>query len=99
MRSLRLDHLVDQPVVHRLLGGEEEVSIAVLLHLLHRLVGELGDVGIDLRPNEQDLFGLDLDVRCLTSGSSQRLVDHDAGIRQRATLAFRACTCCTKSYF
>ena len=35
-----------------------------------------------------DFAGLDLDVRHLTTGTADRLVDHDPGVRQRVPRPF-----------
>ena len=38
-----------------------------------------------------DLLGLDLDVHSLTTGTSERLVDHDARVGHRVALALGTC--------
>ena len=57
------------------------------LDLVGRLVAVLRHVRVEQRADEEDLLRLDLDVRRLPLGPSQRLVDHDARVRQRSALA------------
>ena len=57
------------------------------LDLIHRLVGEVCDVCIDLCPHEKDLLGLDLNIGSLAASPAERLVDHDASVGKRAPLA------------
>jgi hypothetical protein len=45
---------------------------------------------VELVLDAEDLGGLDLDVARLTLGSAQRLVDHDAGVRQGIPFSRRA---------
>ena len=92
MRRLGLDDLVDDSVVDGLLGRHEEIPVAVRLDLVLGLVAVFGNVGVEDLPDEQNLLGLDLDIGGLSLGSSQRLVDHDAGVGQRPSLALGAGT-------
>ena len=57
--------LVDDAVVLGLLGGHEEVAVAVLLDLLDGLAGVVGNVLAEKGADEEDLLGLDLNVRRL----------------------------------
>mmetsp|Transcript_78799 Transcript_78799/g.225584 ORF Transcript_78799/g.225584 Transcript_78799/m.225584 type:complete len:292 (-) Transcript_78799:71-946(-) len=85
--GLGLDHLVDDAVVHRLLRRHEKVAITVLLDLLDGLASVVGDERVEARADVQDLLSLDLDVCGLALRATKRLVDHDARVRQRPTLA------------
>lgn len=57
--------LVDDAVVLGLLGGHEEVAVAVVLDLLDGLARVVGDVLAEQGADEEDLLGLDLNVRRL----------------------------------
>ena len=57
------------------------------LDLIYGLLGEVCDVCVDLRPHEENLFGLDLDVRGLSASPAERLVDHDTSVGKRSPLA------------
>src|SRR5918996_5764429 len=61
------DHLIDDPVFLRLLGGHDEVPIRVLLDLVQRLPGVPGKDLVEQLPVPEDLLGLDLDVHGLTT--------------------------------
>mmetsp|Transcript_40395 Transcript_40395/g.86109 ORF Transcript_40395/g.86109 Transcript_40395/m.86109 type:complete len:223 (-) Transcript_40395:269-937(-) len=89
---LRTEHLIDDAVVLGLLGCHEEVSVAIVLHLVDGLAGIVGNVLAKECADEEDLLGLDLDVGGLALGTAERLVDHDARVGQRATLALLAGT-------
>lgn len=65
------------------------IHIYVYLDFVQRLVAVLRHVGRQQRADEEDLLGLDLDVRRLSLGPSQRLVDHDTRVRQRSTLSLQ----------
>jgi len=52
------DNGVDHPVGHGLLGGHEEVPIAVLLDLIDGLARVFADVAVEQGANKEDLFGL-----------------------------------------
>src|SRR4029453_17410707 len=80
------DDLVDDLVLLGLLRGHEEVAVGVALDLLHALAGVVNQDAVQLLPHAEDLPGLDVDVRRLTLHASQRLVNHDAGVRQREPL-------------
>lgn len=57
------------------------------LDLVDGLIAVLRHVRVEQRADEQDLLGLDLDIRRLSLRASQRLVNHDARVRQRSALA------------
>jgi len=52
------EDLVDDTVVLSFLGRHEEVTVAVVLDLLDRLAGVVGNVLAEERPDEEDLLGL-----------------------------------------
>ena len=56
------------------------------LDLVDRLIAVLRHEGVEQGADEQDLLGLDLDVGRLPLSPAQRLVDHDARVRQRTAL-------------
>mmetsp|Transcript_5962 Transcript_5962/g.16188 ORF Transcript_5962/g.16188 Transcript_5962/m.16188 type:complete len:273 (-) Transcript_5962:25-843(-) len=87
---LGLDDLVDDTVLDGLLRGHEEIAVAVLLDLVLWLVAVIGNVRVQNLADEEDLLGLDLDVGGLSLGTSQRLVDHDAGVGKGSSLALGA---------
>src|SRR4029453_10462633 len=80
------DDLVDDLVLLGLLRGHEEVAVGVALDLLHALAGVVNQDAVQLLPHAEDLPGLDVDIRRLPLHPSQRLVNHDAGVRQREPL-------------
>lgn len=63
MARLGRDDGVDHPVGHGLLGGHEEVPIAVLLDLIDGLARVFADVAVEQGANKEDLFGL-----CMCAG-------------------------------
>src|SRR5947208_1372694 len=76
-----VDDPVREPVLHRLLGGEESVTVHVAVHLV---LAALGVVGVDrVHPASllEDLAGVDVDVggRALEAGG--RLMDEDLRVR------------------
>src|SRR5213596_772427 len=81
------DDLVDEPVLDRLLAGEEEVTVGVLLDLLQALPGVLHEDVVHLLAQPDDLARLDVDVGGLALHAAERLMDHDAGVREREALA------------
>src|SRR5690554_3477387 len=81
------EYLVDQIVVASLIGRHEVVAIGVALELLEALAGVMRQDAVETLAQLDDLFGVDLDVRGLALEAAQRLVDHDARVRQRVALA------------
>ena len=59
-------------------------------HLVDWLPGALRHDAIEVGLVVHDLLCLDLNVHCLTAGPSKRLVDHDACVGHRITLALGA---------
>src|SRR4029077_19637806 len=84
------DDLVDETVLDGLLAGEKEVAVGVLLDLLEALPGVLYQDVVHLLTEPDDLPRLDVDVGRLALHAPERLVDHDARVRQREALALRA---------
>ena len=78
---------INDTVIQRFVRSHEEVAIAVLLNLLHRLVGVIGNVLVDQGLGKEDFLGLNFNVRGLSLRTTERLVDHDAGIGERLALA------------
>src|SRR5206468_8130637 len=81
------DDLVDEPVLDRLLAGEEEVTVGVLLDLLQALPGVLHEDVVHLLAQPDDLARRDVDVGGLALHAAERLMDHDSGGREREALA------------
>src|SRR5213080_2832483 len=81
------DDLVDESVLDRLLAGQEEVPVGVLLDLLEALPGVLDQDVVHLLAQPDDLARLDVDVGRLALHPAERLVDHDTGVGQREALA------------
>jgi hypothetical protein len=90
---LGLHNFIYQSVVQGLLRSEKEVSIAVLFDLLDGLLSEVGNVGVYLSTDEEDLLSLYLNVRSLSTRTSQRLVNHDPRVREGLPLAFSTGPC------
>src|SRR5690606_37278101 len=81
-----LDHLVDDPVLQRLLGGHDEVAVGVAGDLLDVLAGLLGEDLVEEVADPLHLTGGDLDVGRLALGAAVGLVDQDPRVRQREAL-------------
>ena len=78
---------VDDAIALGLLGGHEQVAVGVLVHLLVRLAGVLGE---DLRVALDEVLPfahLDDRVRCVATEAARALVDHDPAVRQGIALA------------
>jgi hypothetical protein len=80
------DHLVDDPVLPRLVGRHEVVALRVLRDPLERLAGVLGEDLLEAALDVDDLARLDLDVGCLSLEVRGQLVDQDLCVRQRRPL-------------
>src|SRR5688500_4247078 len=65
--ELRVDDLVDEAVLARLLGAHDVVALGVLGDLLDRLAGVRGQDAVERLLPLQDLAGVDLDVRRLAA--------------------------------
>src|SRR5262249_8093775 len=80
--TIKSNHLITNPIRHRLLGVEEAVALGIFLDLFGGLAGALGH-HIDQRLlGLEDLLGLDLNVGGLSVHASERLVDHHLRIGQ-----------------
>src|SRR4051794_8297975 len=77
------EHLVDDPVFLRLDGAHEVVALGVGLDAIQGLPGVLDQQLVELVARAQDLARVDVDVGRLPLKTTQRLVDQDAGVRQR----------------
>src|ERR1700704_5605778 len=71
------DHTIDDAVLLGLLGAHEVVALGVLADLVELLVRVLGDDLVQAASHVDDLFGVDLDVGCLTLKARGDLVDQD----------------------
>eukprot|EP01022_Parablepharisma_sp_SALTPOND_P014695 TRINITY_DN2018_c0_g1_i2.p1 TRINITY_DN2018_c0_g1~~TRINITY_DN2018_c0_g1_i2.p1 ORF type:complete len:1935 (-),score=514.39 TRINITY_DN2018_c0_g1_i2:42295-48099(-) len=83
-------HLIDQAIFRGGLGRHEIVAIGILADLIDRAAGLFSEDGVETFTQVQDFTRLDLDIRCLALGAAQRLVNHDARVRQREALALGA---------
>ena len=83
------EHLVDEAVVARLLGGEPPVPPGVPLDPLDRLAGVLGDQPHHHVLGVLEVLGLDLDVDRGAADAGRALVHEDPAVRQREPLARR----------
>src|SRR5450830_1970695 len=83
-------HFVDQAILDSLVGGHETVAVGVLGDLFDRLARALGHDAVQAGAQVQDFPGLDFDVRSHALRTTGRLVNHDARVRQRETLALGA---------
>ena len=90
MTRLGNNHLINNPIIHRLLRRHEKVPIAIRLDLILRLIAILGNVRIQHLANEENLLRLNLNVGGLALRSSEGLVDHDSRVGQGASLARRS---------
>ena len=77
---MALQDLVDEPVLARLLGGEEAVALHVGAHLLGAAAGVVGVDLVDPGAQVQNLAGVDLDVGGLPFEAGRGLVDEDPGV-------------------
>mmetsp|Transcript_8109 Transcript_8109/g.36900 ORF Transcript_8109/g.36900 Transcript_8109/m.36900 type:complete len:257 (-) Transcript_8109:431-1201(-) len=85
-----VEHLVDDAVVHGLLGGQVKITANVVVHLVLRLARRPADHLVDLGANLEQLPALVPDVRRGPARDARGVVQHDAGVRQRGPLAFGA---------
>src|SRR6266550_2017716 len=86
--SVAVEHPIDQAVLDRLLGWEKAVALHVDAHLLGLALCVLGVDVIDAIAHAEDLARVDLDVGRLPFKAGRGLVDEDARVGQRGTLAF-----------
>ena len=90
MGSLGLDDFVNESVVECFVGGHEKVAVRVFGDFFNGLVAVVGHVFVEGCLDKEDFLGLDLNVGGLSLGSSEGLVDHDAGVGERFALAGRS---------
>ncbi len=84
------EHFVHETVFHRFLGAHEVVAFGILGNLLDGLASVAGQYLVETLPDEQDLPGVDLDVRGLALEAAQGLMDHHPGMGQAVPLALGA---------
>src|SRR5713101_1827957 len=90
LRSLP-DHIIKNTVFLALFGGHDVIPLRILLDPLDRLPGVQDQDVVDPLPHPQDFPRRDVDVGGLAGQPGhQRLVDHDARVRQREPLALGA---------
>src|SRR6476619_5414256 len=83
---VRRKYRVDETVRLGLLGAHKPITVHVTLDGLDRLSGMRRVQRVHLGAQVEDLASLDLDVCCRARSAARGLVDHDPGMRQRATL-------------
>src|SRR6516165_7083862 len=85
------DHIVNNPVFLALFGGHDVIPLRILPDPIDRLPGVQYQDVVDPVAHPQDFPRRDVDVGGMTSQPGyQRLLDHDARVRQREPLALRA---------
>lgn len=89
-RVLRLVDLVDDAVFLRFLRCEPIVAIHVLVDLVDRFAGVLGEDASELLFRLQDVARRYLDVGGLPLGATHRLVDHHFRVGKNETFPFFA---------
>src|SRR5438093_1315341 len=89
-RLLADEDLVDETVLPSLLSAHEPITLGVALHLVLRLPGMVGEDLHELVDESLELFHLDQHVGGVAAEAAHPLVDHDARVRERVPLAFRA---------
>ena len=67
------------------------VALGVALHPFQGLAGALGQDLVHAPLDAHDLLGMDHDVRGLSAGAAQGLVNHDLGVGQGPTHALGPC--------
>jgi len=86
---MALDHPIDQPVLHTLLGVEEAVAFHVVVQLLHGLPRVTRVDLLGAAAQLEHLAGVDLDIGGLALESRRGLVDQQARVGKRHPLALR----------
>src|SRR5688500_4560190 len=81
---------VHNSVVARLLAAHEVVAVGVPADLVERLARVQREDLVQAPARVEDLARMDLDVGGLAMEAAERLVDHDARMRQRKALALGA---------
>src|SRR6476469_2198174 len=82
LRTMIFDYSVNQAVFSGFLSGHEIVAIHVLLDFLDRLASILSIDIIEFVAQPQNLFRLNLNIRCLSPRAPRRLVNHNSRVRQ-----------------
>ena len=82
-----LDHTVDEPIFSRLRCAHEVVALGVALNLLKRATGVGGEYTVKRISRTDYVLRMNLDIRCLTLCTAERLVDHNFTVRKCKTLA------------
>src|SRR6476659_6421744 len=86
-----LEHVVDQAVLDRLLGGQDLVTLDVVADLLDAATAVVADHLLEQLTHPEDLVGLDLDVGGLAERAlGVGLVDEDPAVGERQALALGA---------
>jgi hypothetical protein len=88
--SLPLDDLVDETVGECLTSHHELVAFGIELHLLKLLARVLRDEFIEEILRTDNVFRVNRDIRRLAFRTTERLVNHDLGMREREALALGA---------
>ena len=87
MGAALVEDLVDQPILHRRLATHEVVAFGVQRDLLHRLTSVAGKDLVELIADQQDLAGMDVNIRRLAREAAQGLMDHHARVGQAEAFA------------
>src|ERR1700692_3252929 len=66
------DYLIDQAVFKRLLGSQENVPVRIIVQFPQALPGMLHQDTVKFLSHSQNLFGVNLQIRCLAAGTTQR---------------------------
>ena len=88
--SLGLNDFVDKPVCKSFVGGHIVVALGVKFNAGNGLAGARGKYSIQLFANAQDLFGMNLNIRCLPLCAAGGLMYHDFTVGQGAALTLCA---------
>lgn len=67
--------------MNRILAIHEIIPISVARDFLDRLSSMLRQNSVKAIPDSQDLTGMDIDIAGLSLKPTQRLMDHDPGMR------------------
>ena len=93
MDLLKLDQIVfgviDHSIVDGFLSRHEVIAISIDLDPLQRLPGEGCKHFVQVILHAANAVGRDLDIYCLTAGSTHDLMDHDFAIGCCITFSLR----------
>src|SRR6266576_283467 len=89
-RTFRSDchHIVNQAILLRLFAGHEHIAIRVFLDFLQALPGMLHQYIIQFFAHPENFTRLNIHVGRLPLKTTERLMDHDARMRQSEPLRF-----------